>query len=175
MAMIAFALTDATTALVAIKLAQRSFVEALGMCSESVSPTAGTDAAETWAFRRIEKRESLNGAKRDFSVSPDRSKARTLLSIACCGVLAKGTSPSCRLYRDAAMSAAADVVAGARIRDHDDVVSGTASSGEIDPVGNVTRVEKSYIADRHGADITWRRGDASAITTAATGSRKYQR
>src|SRR6266566_6565102 len=80
-------LTDATVACVAKKLLHRFVVDALGTFRLMMSPTAGIDAADTWALRRMEKRES-NGVVRDLSFSPERSNARTLLSIACCGVRA---------------------------------------------------------------------------------------
>src|SRR2546423_4042650 len=96
-ARIARRLTDATVACVEKKLLQRLLDEPSGILRLITSPTAGMAAAETWALRRIEKRDPVNGLVRDLRVRPERSNARTLLSIACCAVLASGTWSSARL------------------------------------------------------------------------------
>ena len=103
---IARRLTDATVACVEMKLLQRFVDDASGTLRLITSPTAGSTAAETWVLRRMENRDPVSGFDRAFSVRPDRSNARTLLSIACCAVLASGTWSIDRLYRDASMLAA---------------------------------------------------------------------
>src|SRR5690242_18709725 len=93
-ARIAFELTDATFACVWKKLSHRLLLEPSGTLTFMMSPTAGTEA-DTWLLRLIEKREPPpSWLPRDRRDRRDRSNERTLLSIACCGVLAKGTSPS---------------------------------------------------------------------------------
>src|SRR3954462_225169 len=90
-ARIARLLTEATVAWVVKKLSQRFSVDASGTFRLMTSPTAGTAAVATCELRRTEKRdEKPNGPDFERSVSPDRSNARTLLSMACWGVRARG-------------------------------------------------------------------------------------
>src|SRR3954465_12248117 len=84
-------LTDATVAWVEKKLLHRLVLDASGILRLMTSPTAGIAAAAACALRRIEKRDGASGFDRVSRVRPERSNARTLLSNACCGVLASGT------------------------------------------------------------------------------------